>query len=129
MKRTLTSVAVIAVIFVSFSVQAQFARIEDAIKYHQSSPSLMCTHLRRIETVVTAAKVYDKAALEADVTILEMLLRQDVVAVAVLPIRRLTALCALAITQHPAPRIFFIWPHPSPNRGSIMNLRTLQRVP
>jgi cytochrome c556 len=73
MKRLLPFVFVATLAAVPFSAQAQFAKAEDAVKYRQSSFSLMATHFGRIGAVVKGEKPYDKAAVEADATLVEML--------------------------------------------------------
>jgi cytochrome c556 len=73
MTRTLVSLALAMLVTVPFAAQAQFAKIEDAVKYRQSAFTLMNTHFNRIGTVVKGSSPYDKAAVEADVAIVEMM--------------------------------------------------------
>lgn len=73
MKYTLASIALTAMIAVPFSAQAQFAKVEDAVKYRQSAFSLMGTHTGRVGAVVKGERPYDKAAVEADVAMIEMM--------------------------------------------------------
>lgn len=55
------------------AAQAQFAKVEDAIKYRQSALSLMGTHMGRVGAVVKGERPYDKVAVEADVAVIEMM--------------------------------------------------------
>ncbi|MGH8807763.1 MAG: c-type cytochrome [Noviherbaspirillum sp.] len=71
MKYSLASLALTALLAVPFSAQAQFAKVEDAIKYRQSAFSVMGTHMGRVAAVVKGEKPYDKAAVEADVALIE----------------------------------------------------------
>lgn len=73
MKYSLASIAFIGAIAAPFSAQAQFAKVEDAVKYRQSVFSVMGTHTSRIGAVVKGERPYDKAAVEADVAVLEMI--------------------------------------------------------
>ncbi|KRB88528.1 MULTISPECIES: c-type cytochrome [Oxalobacteraceae] len=75
MKFALASIALTTLIAVPFSAQAQFAKPEDAVKYRQSAFSLMGTHTGRVGAVVKGEKPYDKAAVEADVAVIEMMSR------------------------------------------------------
>jgi cytochrome c556 len=71
MKRTLAGIALTSLIVIPFSAQAQFAKVEDAVKYRQSTFTVMATHFARVGAVVKGEKPYDKAAVEADVAIVE----------------------------------------------------------
>jgi cytochrome c556 len=71
MRRLLATAAMAAVMAVPFSAQAQFAKPEDAVKYRQSVFSVMGTHTGRVGAVVKGEKPYDKAAVEADVAVIE----------------------------------------------------------
>ena len=77
MKRTFATIARIAftaaLIAVPFSAQAQFAKVEDAVKYRKSAFTVMATHFSRVGAVVKGEKPYDKAAVESDVAIVEMM--------------------------------------------------------
>jgi cytochrome c556 len=73
MKRTLAGIAFTSLIAVPFAAQAQFAKVEDAVKYRQSSLSVMATHFARIGAVVKGERPYDKAAVESDAAIVEMM--------------------------------------------------------
>lgn len=73
MKQSLATLALTALIAVPFSAQAQFAKPEDAVKYRQSAFSVMGTHMGRVGAVVKGEKPYDKAAVEADVAVIEMM--------------------------------------------------------
>src|SRR3569623_2080314 len=72
MKRTIAAVLT-CLVAVPFAAQAQFAKIEDAVKYRQSVLSVMNTHFSRIGAVVKGEKPYDKAAVEADAALVETL--------------------------------------------------------
>jgi cytochrome c556 len=71
MKRTLAGIALTALVAVPFSAQAQFAKVEDAVKYRQSAFSVMAAHFSRIGAVVKGDKPYDKTAVESDAAIVE----------------------------------------------------------
>jgi cytochrome c556 len=71
MKRMLSVIASITLLAIPFAAQAQFAKVEDAVKYRQSALSIMGTHVGRIGAVVKGEKPYDKAAVEADVAVIE----------------------------------------------------------
>jgi cytochrome c556 len=75
MKRTLAGIASIAMIAVPFAAQAQFAKVEDAVKYRQSALTVMGTHMGRVGAVVKGEKPYDKASVEHDVAIIETMSR------------------------------------------------------
>ena len=57
----------------SLTAHAQFSKPEDAVEYRQASLSVLGTHFHRIGEVVKGEKPYDKAALENDAAIIEML--------------------------------------------------------
>jgi cytochrome c556 len=71
MKRTLAGIAFTSLIVIPFSAQAQFAKVEDAVKYRQSAFTVMATHFGRVAAVVKGERPYDRAAVEADVAIVE----------------------------------------------------------
>ncbi|NEX61422.1 c-type cytochrome [Noviherbaspirillum galbum] len=75
MRQLLAIASMAAMIAVPFSVQAQaqspFAKPEDAVKYRQSAFSILGTHTGRVGAVVKGDKPYDKAAVEADVAVME----------------------------------------------------------
>lgn len=73
MKQVFAGIALATLITLPFAAQAQFAKAEDAIKYRQSALSLMGTHVGRVGAVVKGERPYDKAAVEADVAIIEVL--------------------------------------------------------
>lgn len=78
MKRAFSGLALVALTAVAalpLAAHAQFAKVEDAIKYRQSALSLMGAHMGRVGAVVKGQRPYDKAAVEADVTIIEMMSR------------------------------------------------------
>jgi cytochrome c556 len=58
MKRTLAVAAVLAAL-TPLAAQAQFAKPEDAIKYRQSSYSVLATHFGRIGAMVNGRIPYD----------------------------------------------------------------------
>jgi cytochrome c556 len=72
MKKIFVCLAVTASLL-PFSVSAQFAKMEDAVKYRQSALSIMATHFSRIGAVVKGEKPYDKASVEQDAAIVEMM--------------------------------------------------------
>lgn len=73
MKRTLSGLVLTALLAVPFAAQAQFAKVEDAVKYRKSALSVMGTHFGRVGAVVKGERPYDKAAVEADVAVVEMM--------------------------------------------------------
>jgi cytochrome c556 len=73
MKHPVASIALTALFAIPFSAQAQFAKVEDAVKYRQSAFSLMGAHMGRVGAVVKGEKPYDKAAVEGDVAVIEMM--------------------------------------------------------
>lgn len=75
MRHLLAGIALTAAAALPFSAQAQFAKPEDAVKYRQSVLSVMGTHMGRVGAVVKGEKPYDKAAVEADVAVIEMMSR------------------------------------------------------
>jgi cytochrome c556 len=75
MKRMLTSLALAALIAVPLAAQAQFAKVEDAVKYRQSALTVMGTHFGRIGTVVKGEQPYDKVAVESGAALVEMISR------------------------------------------------------
>ena len=73
MKRTLTGLILTTLLAVPFAAQAQFAKVEDAVKYRKAALSVMGTHFARVGAVVKGERPYDKAAVEADVAVVEMM--------------------------------------------------------
>jgi cytochrome c556 len=73
MRRSLTGLVLAALLAVPFAAQAQFAKVEDAVKYRKSALSVMGTHFSRVGAVVKGERPYDKAAVEADVAVVEMM--------------------------------------------------------
>lgn len=73
MKRTLTGLVLTTLLAVPFAAQAQFAKVEDAVKYRKAALSVMGTHFARVGAVVKGERPYDKAAVEADVAVVEMM--------------------------------------------------------
>jgi cytochrome c556 len=51
------------------TAQAQFAKAEDAIKYRQSTFSVMSTHFSRIGAVVKGEKPFDKEEVAANAAV------------------------------------------------------------
>jgi cytochrome c556 len=73
MKRMFSGIAIISLFALPLSAQAQFAKIEDAVKYRKAVLSVMNTHLARIGSTVKGERPYDKASVESDATIVEMM--------------------------------------------------------
>jgi cytochrome c556 len=73
MKHLVAGVAFAALSTVPFAAHAQFAKAEDAVRYRHAAFTLMGAHMGRIGAVVKGAQPYDKAAVEKDAAILEML--------------------------------------------------------
>jgi cytochrome c556 len=62
--------------FTPLLAQAQFARIDDAVKYRQAAFQILSTHVSRIGAMVKAESPLDKAALESNAAIIELISRQ-----------------------------------------------------
>jgi cytochrome c556 len=75
MKRLLSALALLTVGVLPFGAHAQFAKVEDAVKYRQSTFVVMAAHFSRVGAVVKGEKPYDKAAVEADLAVVEMMSR------------------------------------------------------
>ena len=75
MKRMSVVLTCISLLSLPMAVHAQFAKVEDAVKYRQSALSLTGTHVSRIGAVVKGEKPYDKAAVERDAALVETLSR------------------------------------------------------
>lgn len=73
MKHTFTGLVLTTLLAIPFTAQAQFAKVENAVKYRKAAFSLMNTHFGRVGAVVKGENPYDKAALEADVAVVEMM--------------------------------------------------------
>ena len=68
------SAAVLALLMgASFAAHAQFAKADDAVEYRQAAFTVMATHFGQIAAVVKGEKPYDKAALERNAGIVEMM--------------------------------------------------------
>ncbi|WP_151636765.1 c-type cytochrome [Noviherbaspirillum aerium] len=72
MKLALASITLTAMLAAPFTAQAQFAKPEDAVKYRQAAFTLLGAHTGRVGAVVKGEKPYDKASVEADVAVMEM---------------------------------------------------------
>ncbi|HVL76695.1 MAG TPA: cytochrome c [Noviherbaspirillum sp.] len=75
MKHAFAGFALAALAALPLAAQAQFAKVEDAVKYRQSAFALMGAHMGRIGAVVKGEQPYDKAAVETDAAIIEMMSR------------------------------------------------------
>ncbi|HEY4540776.1 MAG TPA: cytochrome c [Noviherbaspirillum sp.] len=73
MKQAFAGFAFAVVLALPMAAQAQFAKVEDAIDYRQSAFSVMAAHMGRVGAVVKGERPYDKAAVEADVAVIEMM--------------------------------------------------------
>ncbi|MES2537165.1 MAG: cytochrome c [Pseudomonadota bacterium] len=71
MKRLYSALVLTTLMAAPFAAQAQFAKAEDAVKYRQSALTVMANHFGRVGAVVKGDRPYDKAAVEADVAIIE----------------------------------------------------------
>jgi cytochrome c556 len=69
----LSAISLVALMCASVAAHAQFAKAEDAVEYRQASLSVLGTHFKRIGAVVKGEQAYDKAAVENDAAIVEML--------------------------------------------------------
>lgn len=57
----------------ALSAQAQFAKLEDAVKYRKAVFQIIANHMSRVGAVVKGQRPYDKASLEADVALIEIM--------------------------------------------------------
>jgi cytochrome c556 len=73
MKHTFFGIAMVSLLAIPLSAQAQFAKMEDAVKYRKSALTVMSAHFARIGAVVKGEKPYDKASVESDASIVEMM--------------------------------------------------------
>lgn len=73
MKRVVAALALTTLFAVPFAAQAQFAKVDDAIDYRKSAFFVMGQHFGRVGAVVKGEKPYDKAAVEADIAVIEAL--------------------------------------------------------
>lgn len=56
--------------------QAQFARMDDAVKYRQAAFQLLSTHVGRTGAMAKGEVAFDKATLEANMAIIELISKQ-----------------------------------------------------
>ncbi len=75
MKRLSVALTCVSLLALPVAAHAQFAKVEDAVKYRQSALSLTGTHFGRIGAVVKGERPYDKAAVERDAALVETLSR------------------------------------------------------
>lgn len=54
-----------------FAAHAQFAKVEDAVKYRKATYTVMAAHFGRINAVVKGEAPFDKAAVEQNAAIVE----------------------------------------------------------
>lgn len=73
MKSLIALLALSALPLIPLSAHAQFAKIEDAVKYRKAVFQVMGNHMSRVGAVVKGERPYDKASVEADVAIIEMM--------------------------------------------------------
>lgn len=73
MKSFAAVLALAALPLIPLSAHAQFAKIEDAVKYRKAAFQVMGNHMGRVGAVVKGERPYDKASVEADVAIIEMM--------------------------------------------------------
>jgi cytochrome c556 len=73
MKHLLSALVLTALVSAPFAARAQFAKAEDAVKYRKSAFTVMSTHFGRIGAIVKGEKPYDKAAVESDAAIVEVM--------------------------------------------------------
>lgn len=71
MRKTVISIAAAAAAFGAGTVQAQFAKPEDAIKYRQSALTVMGAHFSRIGAVAKGAVPFDAAAVQNNAAVVE----------------------------------------------------------
>lgn len=73
MKHVFFRIAVISLFAIPFSAQAQFAKIEDAVKYRKAAFTVMSSHFARVGATVKGEKPYDKTSVENDAVMVEMM--------------------------------------------------------
>jgi len=73
LKFKLSAICLATLMTTSLATHAQFDKVDDAIEYRQASLSVLGIHFKRIGAVVKGDKAYDKAALENDAAIVDML--------------------------------------------------------
>lgn len=73
MKRAIFGIATVTLAVLPLAAQAQFSKPEDAVKYRQSVFALMGAHMGRIGAMVKGQRPFDKAALEQDVAVIDMM--------------------------------------------------------
>lgn len=73
MKAALSALAVTTLTAMPLAAQAQFAKVEDAVKYRKSAFAVMGVHFARIGAVVKGEKPFDKATVANDAAIVEMM--------------------------------------------------------
>jgi len=76
MKRLLAYIALSTLIAAPLSAQAQFARVDDAVKYRQAAFQVLSTHINRVGAVVKSDMPFDKSTVEVNVAIIELLSKQ-----------------------------------------------------
>lgn len=67
--------AALAILFAAGGVEAQFAKVEDAIKYRQSVMSVLGTHFTRLGAMVRGEAPFVREAFEENAALVATLLR------------------------------------------------------
>ncbi len=79
--KSIAAIAALSVLpLIPFTAHAQFAKIEDTVKYRKAVFQVMSNHMGRVGAVVKGERPYDKASLEADVAIIETMAKQPWIA-------------------------------------------------
>lgn len=76
MNRLLHHIASSVFIIAPLSAHAQFAKIDDAVKYRQAGFHVLSTHVNRLGAVVKGSMPFDKPAVEANIAVIEVLSKQ-----------------------------------------------------
>ncbi|HYD79636.1 MAG TPA: cytochrome c [Paucimonas sp.] len=75
MKRMLLALSLAVLTAAPLAAHAQFAKVEDAVKYRKSAFAVMGAHFGRIGAVVKGERPYDKTAVESDAAVVEFMSR------------------------------------------------------
>ena len=71
MKSVSAALLAASLLAVPFAAQAQFAKVEDAVKYRKAAFTVMAAHFGRIGAVTKGERPYDKATVEQDAALVE----------------------------------------------------------
>lgn len=76
MRSSLPTLLMTVLLALPWSAQAQFARLNDAVKYRQAGFHVLSTHVQRAGAMAKGDVAFDKAAAEANAALIELLSRQ-----------------------------------------------------